>query len=341
MKFFRILTSGILATFLVLSAGVANAKTSLTVYTAFESVDLARYKQAFEKANPDIEINWVRDSTGIITAKLLAEKDNPQADAIWGVSASSLLLLKNEQMLEAYKPKGLEKLSKDFYDKSNPPYWVGLDAYAAAICVNSVELKKHKLPMPKTWADLTKPVYKDHIRMPNPASSGTGFLDVSAWLQMMGEKKGWKFMDDLHKNINAYTHSGSKPCKDAASGETILGVSFVFPGVNAINAGAPIEIVIPNEGIGWEAEAIAMVKGTDYPNEVKRLIDFSISKTAMQEYNKGFAILSIPSLAKPVKHYPSNVIDKMIKNDFEWAAANRERILNTWQKRYDAKSEKK
>lgn len=341
MKFFRILTSSILAAFLVLSAGVANAKTSLTVYTAFESVDLARYKQAFEKANPDIEINWVRDSTGIITAKLLAEKDNPQADAIWGLSASSLLVFKNEGLLEAYTPKGIERLDKRFYDSSKPPYWTAFDAYAAAVCVNSVELKKHKLPMPKTWADLTKPVYKGHIRMPNPASSGTGFLTISAWLQMMGEKKGWKFMDDLHKNINAYTHSGSKPCKDAGRGETTIGISFANGGVNAINAGAPVKIVVPTEGIGWEAEAAAMVKGTDYPNEVKKLLDFSLSTKAMKEYNQGMAILAIPSLAKPVKHYPTNVAEKIIKNDFEWAAANRERILNTWQKNYDTKSEKK
>lgn len=326
---------------LLATAGMAQAETTLTVYTAFEAVQLPGLKAAFEKAHPDIKINWVRDSTGIITAKLLAEKENPQADVIWGVSASSLLLLKNEQMLEAYKPKGMERLDKRFHDSSNPPYWVGLDAYAAALCVNKVELKKHNLPMPKTWADLTKPVYKGHLRMPNPASSGTGFLDVSAWLQMMGEDKGWAYMDALDKNINSYTHSGSKPCKDAARGETTIGISFAFPGANAKSAGAPIEIVIPSEGIGWDAESAAMVKDTDYPDEVKKLLDFSISNAAMKEYNKSFAILSVPNLAKPVKNYPPEVAQKIIKNDFEWAAANREHILDKWQKRYATKSEKK
>ena len=56
----------------------------LTVYTAIEADDLAKYAERFNKDHPDIEIQWVRDSTGIITAKLLAEKDNPQADMIWG-----------------------------------------------------------------------------------------------------------------------------------------------------------------------------------------------------------------------------------------------------------------
>ena len=69
------------------------AKTELTVYTALEAEQLKTYKQAFEKANPDVEIKWVRDSTGIITAKLLAEKARPQADAVWGLAASSLAIL--------------------------------------------------------------------------------------------------------------------------------------------------------------------------------------------------------------------------------------------------------
>ena len=57
----------------------AQANTELTVYTALEVEQLKPYQEAFEKQNPDISIKWVRDSTGIVTAKLLAEKDRPQA----------------------------------------------------------------------------------------------------------------------------------------------------------------------------------------------------------------------------------------------------------------------
>ncbi|MDH3859031.1 MAG: putative 2-aminoethylphosphonate ABC transporter substrate-binding protein, partial [Gammaproteobacteria bacterium] len=66
----------------------------LTVYTAVEAEDLARYAETFNKDHPDINIKWVRDSTGIVTAKLLAEKNNPQADVIWGLAGTSLLLMK-------------------------------------------------------------------------------------------------------------------------------------------------------------------------------------------------------------------------------------------------------
>ena len=319
----------------------AQAQTDLTVYTAIEAEDLKKYAATFNEDHPDININWVRDSTGIITAKLLAEKDNPQADVIWGLAATSLLLMKNEGMLEPYAPAGLDRIDPKFKDKADPPYWVGADAWVAAICFNTVEAEKHNLPRPTSWQDLTQPVYQGFVAMPNPNSSGTGFLDVSSWLQMMGEEEGWKFMDALHENIAYYTHSGSKPCKDAARGEVPVGVSFAFRGAKEKARGAPIEIIIPSEGVGWDMEAMAIVKGTDEIEAAETLMDWAVSEKANKMYNEGYAVVAIPELAKPVEFFPAGIIEAMIDNDFEWAAQNRERILKEWQSRYDGKSEPK
>ena len=104
-----------------MSAVGASAKTTLTVYTAIEADDLKKYAARFNEDHPDIEIKWVRDSTGVVTAKLLAEKANPQADVIWGLAATSLMVLKTEGMLMPYAPKGVEKLDAQFRDKANPP----------------------------------------------------------------------------------------------------------------------------------------------------------------------------------------------------------------------------
>ena len=324
----------------VFAGGVAMAET-LTVYTAVEAEDLAKYAAKFNETNPDIKIKWVRDSTGIVTAKLLAEKNNPQADVIWGLAATSLLLLKSEGMLEPYAPAGVEKLDKKFVDKADPPTWVGMDAWVAAVCVNLPEAKAANLPMPTSWKDLTKPVYKGQVIMPNPNSSGTGFLDVSSWLQMFGEEEGWKFMDALHENIARYTHSGSKPCKLAAAGEIPIGISFAFRGAKSKAAGAPIEIVVPSEGVGWDMEAAAIVKGTRKMDAAKKLMDFIASREANVMYNAGYAVVAYPGVAKPVKFFPEGLVDAMIDNDFEFAANNRARILKEWQKRYDSKSEPK
>lgn len=321
--------------------GPALAKTELTVYTAIEADDLKKYAERFQADNPDIEIKWVRDSTGIVTAKLLAEKNNPQADVIWGLAATSLLLLKDEGMLEPYAPAGLDRLDPRFRDPANPPAWVGMDAWVAAICFNTVEAEKLKLPAPTHWQDLTRPVYKGYIAMPNPNSSGTGFLDVSSWLQLFGEEKGWEFMDGLHQNISHYTHSGSKPCKQAAAGEVPIGISFAFRGAKLKAEGAPIEIIIPAEGVGWDMEATAIVNGAKPLEAARKLVDWSVTEQANRMYNEGYAVVAIPGIAKPVKYFPEGIVEAMIDNDFEWAAKNRERILQEWQKRYDAKSEAK
>jgi iron(III) transport system substrate-binding protein len=314
----------------------------LTVYTAVEAEDLARYAETFNKEHPDINIKWVRDSTGIVTAKLLAEKNNPQADVIWGLAATSLLLMKSEGMLEPYKPKGVEKLDKKFVDSGAVPSWVGMDAWVASVCYNTVEAAKHGLEPPETWRDLLKPMYKGHLIMPNPNSSGTGFLDVSSWLQMFGKKQGgWDFMDRLHKNIARYTHSGSKPCKLAAAGEIPIGISFAFRGAKSKAQGAPLEIIVPAEGVGWDMEATGIIAGTDNLEAAKTLVDWSISRTANEMYNTGYAVVAMPGVAKPVEHFPPNLLDKMIKNDFEWAANNRKTILAEWLKRYDSKSDAK
>ena len=319
----------------------ALAKTDLLVYTAIEADELAKFKKAIEEAVPDVDVKWVRDSTGIITSKLLAEKDNPRADVVYGVAATSLVLLANQGYFEPYAPKGLDKLDKRYYDaKNTPPLWVGQRVYAAAICVNTVESKKKNLPTPASWADLTKPVYKDQVIMPNPNSSGTGFLDVSSWLQMWGEKDGWAYMDKLHANIARYTHSGSAPCKMAAAGEVPLGVSFAYRGAKSKQEGAPLEVVFPTEGLGWELESFAIVKNTKKRDLARKVADWSVTRQAMDLYAPGYEAVAMPGVPNPTKEL-QDIPSKFAKNDFGWAADNRIRILNEWQKRYDAKSEPK
>ncbi|OED34774.1 putative 2-aminoethylphosphonate ABC transporter substrate-binding protein [Chromatiales bacterium (ex Bugula neritina AB1)] len=330
------LTAAALAT-----TSLSFAATELTVYTAVEAEDLKRYADTFNEDHPDITINWVRDSTGIVTAKLLAEKNNPQADVVWGLAATSLLLLKSEGMLEPYAPAGVEKLDPKFVDKSNPPAWTGMDAWVASVCYNTVEAGKLDLKPPTSWKDLTDPMYKGHVIMPNPNSSGTGFLDVSSWLQMFGEEDGWKYMDALHENIARYTHSGSKPCKLAASGEIPIGVSFAFRGAKSKAAGAPLEIIVPSEGVGWDMEATAIIAGTANLEAAQALVDWSITEKANRMYNVGYAVVGMPGIAQPVEHFPDGLLDAMIDNDFEFAANNRKRILSEWQSRYDSKSDPK
>lgn len=332
----------VLGALMIAAAGMAGAATAnaedITVYTALEDDQLAAYKEAFESANPDITINWVRDSTGVITSRLLAEKDNPQADVIWGLAATSLLVLDAEGMLEGYAPVGVEALKPGFVDQVNsPPHWVGMDAWISAICFNTAEGSLRNIPEPTGWADLLNPIYRGHITMPNPGSSGTGFLMVSAILQQMGEEEGWAYLDALHENIAVYLHSGSKPCVAAAQGEYPIGLSFEYRGTQEKNKGAPINVIIPADGAGWDMEASAIIAGTDQLDAAQRVLDYSVTIAANELYNQSYQVVAMPGVSRVIPNYPEGAEELMIENDFAWAAANRERILAEWQTRYGSK----
>ena len=313
-------------------------KTRLTVYTALENDQLDPFKKAFEADNPTIEIAWVRDSTGVVAAKLMAEKDNPRADIIWGLAASNVGLMASMGMLEPYTPAGASALNPMFLSGKSPQTWVGMDAYLSLVCFNTAEGKKGNKPVPTSWADLIKPEYKGSIVMPNPASSGTGYLTVAAWLQIMGEEAGWKYMDALHQNIAQYIHSGSAPCVQAAKGERLIGIGLDTRGASEKTKGAPLELVVPKEGLGWELEVTAIVKGTKNIDAAKKLADWAASKKANELYAKTYPIVAYPGVANTPPNYPPNLEKVMVKNDVEWMAKNRDRILAEWTKRYDGKS---
>lgn len=318
-------------------------KSQLTVYTALETDQIKAYQRAFNKVYPDIQLRIVRDSTGVIVSKLLAEKNNPKADVIWGVAITGLGVLKQQGMLEPYAPANLSNIKESYRDVNNPPYWWGLDVTGAVVCFNTVEAAKRNIPKPEKWADLLDPVYRGQIVMPDPTSSGTGYFDVVSWLQMLGDDQGrgdgWRFMDELHKNIAQYTHSGSKPCNMAATGEYVLGISFEYRGHTNKMKGAPIELVFPAEGLGWDVEAFAIHKGTKNLAAAKTLADWASSTEAMKLYGKSFAITGQPNVAPKLANIPDDYEQRLIKMDFDYAAKERDRILREWSSRYANKSE--
>jgi iron(III) transport system substrate-binding protein len=255
-----------------------------------------------------------------------------------GVAATSMAVFDNEGMLQPYAPQGLARIAPEFRDAKNPPAWVGMDVWGATICFNTVEAAKRNIPKPETWKDLTKPAYKGQIVMPHPASSGTGFFDVTAWLQIYGEAEGWKFMDGLHENIAQYMHSGSRPCAAAANGEYVVGISFEYRANREKAQGKPIDLVFPKEGLGWDLEAIGIYKGTKNQAAAQKLLDWAISDAAMALYAKNFAIVAVKSLSQPLPNVPADYATRLAKNDFLWAARNRDKILGEWSKRYESKA---
>lgn len=316
----------------------------LNIYTAFEDDQIAYYLEEFQSLYPDVRLNITRDSTGIVTAKLLAEKANPMADIVWGLSAASLLVLESQGMLEAYAPAGLERILPEFRDSANPPVWVGCDAWETAFLVNTAVLAENGISMiPETYDDLLDPIYKGLISMPNPASSGTGLLTVNGLLNLKGEEGAWAYLDKLHENIASYLHSGSAPAKNTAAGEYGIGISF---GYRCIKSAKDIEgigvVVFPKEGSGWDVESNALIKRAEGSKDIARaFLDWAISDNIMDKYAEGYPIIATGIKDYASAGYASDPVEQLIPGlDLKWCAENRDRVLEEWTNRYDGKSAK-
>ena len=307
---------------------------TITAYTALEEDDVKVYLEALGREVPDVKVNVLRLSTGDLIARILAEKANPRHDVIWGVAVTSVVDPRILEMAEPYKPKGIDEVKTLFKDPQHR--WFATTGYYAGFCVNTEVLKKKNLPMPASWQDLLKPVYKGELVMPNAASSGTGYLQIASILQMKGEEQGWKFLKDLDANMAQYIKSGSRPCRMAAGGEYAIGLSFAFSAVKQIQQGFPIKLVVPSEGAGYEIEVSSLMKTSANKADSKRFLDWLLTPTAARLYGERAELSTVPGskppeavLATGLPADPSTVLFKM---DFDWSAKNRDRVLSRWKK---------
>lgn len=315
------------------SVSAAQAGT-ITVYTALEEAEIKSYLEQAEKDLPDIKVNVLRLSTGDLGPRILAESKNPQNDVIWGWAVTSMINPKINSLLEPYHANGADKLPEQF--RAADDKWFAATGYMAAFCVNTNTLKQLDLPMPTSWQDLTNPAYKGEVVMPNPVSSGTGYLQISALLQAKGDNEGWAFLKSLDNNIAQYTKSGSRPCKAARMGEYAVGVSLAFAAMQSIDEGYPVKMVIPKDAAGYELEASGLMTSSKNKEDAKRFLDWTLSQSATRLYSDYKEIVTIPgapqaAMAKTAG-LPANISDVLFPVDFVKSANERDSILTDWQK---------
>jgi iron(III) transport system substrate-binding protein len=317
----------------LLAVSAAHAAGSITVYTALEDDEISAYMKDAKQALPDVKINVLRLSTGDLGARILAEASNPQADVIWGFAVTNMLDPRIEGQLEPYRAKGEGELPPAYRDANGR--WFAATGYMAAFCINTERLKAKNLPMPASWQDLTKPEYKGEVVMPSPASSGTGYLQIAAILQALGQEKGFAFLESLNKNIAQYTDSGSKPCKQARAGEYTIGVSFAFPAMQSIEQGYPVKMVIPSDWVGYELEASGLMKTAKNPADAKRFLDWTLSPGVAKIYGQYKEIVTIPgtepSKAMVAAGLPKDLTKVLYPVDFGASAKTRGATVKTWQ----------
>ncbi len=312
------------------------AADEITVYTALEEEEIAAYLEAAQKAMPDTEINLLRLSTGKLGARLLAEAGNPQADVIWGWAVSAMMDPQVLEMLEPYAAAGVDVLPATFRGEDGK--WFAPIGYMGAFCVNTARLEDKGLPMPSSWQDLEDPAFKGEVLMPDPNSSGTGYLHVNAVLQSMGEEAGWAQLEAVDPNMAQYTSSGSKPCKSARVGEYTVGISLAFTAMQSIEEGYPLAMVFPEGGVGYELEASGLMASSDNKDGAKAFLDWTMSEEAIGLYQQYKALITVPgvdaSQAARDAGLPADISTILAKIDFVEAAENQTAVKQTWKEKF-------
>lgn len=262
----------------IVGAVSASPAKGLNILCAADDAWCAAMQKAYE-AKSGIQTTVVRKSTGEILDQIRREKDAPTVDVWWGGTGDTHLQAASEKLLEAYASQNETELlpwAQNFFTMSGGQS-AGIYAGALGFAYNGDLVTNEALPVPSCWKDLTGESYQGKIMTGNPNSSGTAFTMLATLVQLFGEEEAFTFMKSLDRNVAGYTSAGSAPVKAAAKGETVIGISFMHDAVTQKEAGAPLVIVAPCEGTGYEIGAVSIIRGTKNRDEARRFVDFALS----------------------------------------------------------------
>ncbi len=327
----RVLLAALATAGLGLAAGLAHAADTLNVYSIWPENWARPMFEEFEKAT-DIKVNFVRFSSGEALARVIAEKNNPRVDVLFGGPVETFAAGIKEGIFEPYKPATFDKLPARFKDKD--AYWIAIADDPLVFMSNNKFLKDANLKAPASWNDLLNPAYKNMLQMADARTSGTAVTRIFSVLEVNGrdENKAFEYMKKLRPNVQLYTKSGGGGTLPVGLGQAGAGIFFIVDALDTKAKGYDVTISFPSEGIGTAAEAIALIKGAKNPAQAKKLIDWATSP-AMQglfaKHQINFVpahpdVAIEPSLAERLKGA------KIFPIDADYAGANRKRIVDRW-----------
>jgi iron(III) transport system substrate-binding protein len=308
-----------------------DAASALNAYSIWPENYARPMMAAFEKAS-GIKVNFVRFSSGEALARVMAEKNNPQIDVLFGGPVETFTAGQGKGVFESYKPAAWAELPPRFKDPAG--LWTAIADDPLVFMTNTQFLKQHNLQPPASWDDLLNPAYKNMIQMADARTSGTAITRIFSILQVhnRNEDEAFAYMKKLRQNVQSYTKSGGGGTLPVGLGQAGGGIFFIVDALFTQQKGYDVQLSFPKEGIGSAAECIALIKGAKNAEAGKKLIDWATSP-AMQSLLAPNKINFIPAHPQ-VATDPglANVLKgaKIIEIDDTWAGANRQRIVERW-----------
>ena len=137
-----------------------------------------------------------------------------------------------------------------------------------------------------------------------------------------------------HKNVSQYTKSGNTATRNTARGETAIGIGFLHEYSLEKAKGAPVELVVPCEGTGYEIGGVSIIKGARNLENAKLFVDWALSKEAQElTWKKGEAYSILTNSTAEQSPYALDFKSiNLINYDFDKYGSSdlRKRLITKW-----------
>ncbi|MXN88523.1 ABC transporter substrate-binding protein [Pasteurella canis] len=315
------------------ASNMAMAEGRLVVYCSAQNIVCEKAVQGFaEKYN--VKTSFIRNSSGSTLAKIEAEKNNPQADVWYGGPFDTHLQAVELGLLAPYKSPKLAEVMPQFQtlgDGNSSIVYMGVLGFG----VNTERLKKLGInEVPKCWKDLLDPRLKNEIQIADPQSSGTAYTAIATFVQLWGEEAAFNYLKEIDQYISQYPKAGTAPSRNTARGETTVGIGFLQNYSFEKENGAPIEIIVPCEGTGYELGGISVIKNARNLKNAQLFADWVMSKEAQElswkEAQSHHVPTNVNAEPSPYALKPKDL--NLINYDFDKFGSNemRARLINKW-----------
>jgi len=319
MKSFVSVLAGALVAGLLSTAAYAD---NLVLYTSQPNEDAQATVDAFQAANPGIEVEWVREGTTKIMAKLMAEIEagNPVADVLLIADTVTMQRLKEAGHLADYKSPEAGNYDASLYDADGAYYSTKM--ITTGIVYNTAAAMK-----PAGWQDLTKPEAKGLVTMPSPLTSGAALIHAQTLTNIDG--LGWDYYKALAANGATAAGGNGGVLKAVATGEKAYGMLVDFMAIREKAKGAPVEFVFPAEGVSAVTEPVGILKTAKNVDAAKKFVDFLLSEEGQKTAVKMGYIPARNGVALP-EGYPARETIKVLPVNAADAVKNSDADLKTF-----------
>jgi ABC-type Fe3+ transport system substrate-binding protein len=288
----------------------------LVIVTSYPKDLTGPFKKAFEAKYPATKVEVLQKKTSAGVKYIQETAQGNTTDLMWASAPDAFEVLKGDGLLTKYTPKAKgipEKLGS--YPINDPDgYYIGFAGSGYGIMWNTRYIKAKKIPVPREWSDLKKPVYHDHVGMSAPSRSGTTHLTVETVLQGEGWDKGWATWKEIAGNFKMVTERSFGVPEGVNSGDFGVGIVIDFFGFSSKATGFPVDFVYPTVTTLVPAN-IAIVKDAPHPQAAAAFIEYLLSVEG-QELLLDPAIRRLPvnpeTYAKAPKDFPNPFKDKSI-----------------------------